>query len=190
MNTPGHVAVNFILLGRKGKKQWSLPIVMGALMPDIPIYLFYFYQKLIIGLSERTIWSDIYFRPSWQNLFDAFHSFPITLTCCILTFLSGRTVWSVFFFSMFLHSLCDLPLHSDDAHRHFFPLSDYRLFSPFSYWDPHYYGRLISTAEFLLVLCFSLIIWYRDSTKWHKAVPVFVISFYLFGYVVASFLWK
>lgn len=190
MNTPAHVAVNFVILAKKGKPRWSLPIVMGSLMPDIPIYLFYFYQKLIAGMSERIIWSDVYFRPSWQNLFDSFHSFPILLISAILSYRFGRTGLALFFSSMFLHSLGDFPLHNNDAHRHFFPVSDYRFFSPLSYWDSRHYGGLVSIVESLLVLCLSVIIWRRDNTRWHRAVPAFVILFYLLGYGVALVLWS
>ena len=167
-----------------------LPVVLGALIPDIPIYLFYFYQKIYLGVSERLIWSDIYFRPSWQNFFDTFHSFPIALAGGIFAYKFGRIRWVLFFVSMFLHSLCDLPLHNDDAHRHFFPITDYRYFSPVSYWDPIHFGGLVSIIEPLLMLCLSVIIWRRDNTRWHKLVPVFVILFYLLGYVVALLLWS
>ena len=53
---------------------------------------------------------------------------------------------------MVLHSLLDLPVHNDDAHRHFFPLSNYRFISPISYWDPNHYGGIVSVVELLLVL--------------------------------------
>jgi hypothetical protein len=165
MNTPSHVAVNFLVLAKKGKPQWSLPIVMGSLMPDIPIYLFYFYQKIIAGMSERTIWVELYFRPSWQNFFDPFHSFPVLLLAATLSY-------------------------NDDAHRHFFPISDYRFLSPLSYWDSRHYGGLVSIIESLFVLCFSAIIWFRGNTRWHKVVPVLVLFFSFFGYFVAMFLWS
>ena len=190
MNTPSHIAVNFLLLAKKGKPQWSLPIVMGSLMPDIPIYLFYFYQKIIAGMSERTIWVELYFRPSWQNFFDPFHSFPVLLLAATLSYKFGRTGFTFFFLSMSLHSLCDLPLHNDDAHRHFFPISDYRFLSPLSYWDSRHYGGLVSIIESLFVLCFSAIIWFRGNTRWHKVVPVLVLFFSFFGYFVAMFLWS
>lgn len=190
MNTPAHVAVNFVILCKKGKPQWSLPVVLGSLTPDIPIFLFYFFQKFYLGISERLIWTDVYFRASWQNLFDTFHSFPIILSCVFIAYMLGKTRWALFFISMFLHSLCDLPLHNDDAHRHFFPFTDYRYFSPVSYWDPRHFGSLTSLMESLLVICFSIMIWRRDDTRWHKAVPAFIILFYFTGYVAAFLLWS
>ncbi len=46
----------------------------------------------------------------------------------------------------------DLPVHHDDGHRHFFPLSDWRFASPVSYWDPEHYGRIVGTAEAVFVV--------------------------------------
>ena len=39
----------------------------------------------------------------------------------------------------------------DDAHRHFYPLSDYRFISLVSYWDPRHYGTVAMPAELLTV---------------------------------------
>jgi hypothetical protein len=55
------------------------------------------------------------------------------------------------FASMVLHSLGDLPIHHDDAHRHFFPFSEYCFISPISYWDPRYHGTIVSLVEILMV---------------------------------------
>jgi len=44
-----------------------------------------------------------------------------------------------------------LPVHHDDGHRHFFPLSDWRFESPVSYWDPAHYGHIFLWIELLLV---------------------------------------
>lgn len=158
-------------------------------MPDVPIFLFYFCQKNIIGISERIIWSDIYFRSSWQNLFNTFHSIPITLFCAILAYRFEKTRWTFFFISMSFHSLFDLPLHNDDAHRHFFPITDYRFFSPLSYWDSRHYGSIISSAEFLLVLGLSTIIWRRNNRRWEKVLVGFICFSYLFGYGYAFLVW-
>lgn len=50
------------------------------------------------------------------------------------------------------HSLLDIPVHNDDAHRHFFPLTDYKFISPLSYWDVNHHARIVAGAEMLLVL--------------------------------------
>jgi len=48
----------------------------------------------------------------------------------------ARPTWMALTASMFLHCLADFPLHTEDAHRHFWPFSDFRLDIGISYWNP------------------------------------------------------
>jgi hypothetical protein len=57
---------------------------------------------------------------------------------------------------LLLHVFGDLPLHHDDAHRHFFPFLDWRFRSPVSYWDPAHRGAWASLVEFTVVLAAAL----------------------------------
>lgn len=52
--------------------------------------------------------------------------------------------------SLLLHACADFPLHHDDAHRRFFPFSDYRFSSPVSYWDPRHHGAWGASVELAL----------------------------------------
>ncbi|WP_419857635.1 hypothetical protein [Candidatus Palauibacter irciniicola] len=78
------------------------------------------------------------------------------------------TAWALFVASMILHALGDLPLHREDAHRHFFPFSDWRFTSPVSYWDPDHYGGYAAIGEVLLVLAVSVFLFraYRGRGRW------------------------
>ena len=83
--------------------------------------------------------------------------------------LPGRLgAWALFVASMILHALGDLPLHREDAHRHFFPFSDWRFTSPVSYWDPDHYGGYAAIGEVLLVLAVSFFLFraYRGRGRW------------------------
>jgi hypothetical protein len=123
MNTSAHAVINLVILGRKGRFDGILPILAGAVLPDLPAFLFYVYEKVILNVPENVIWTHDYFRADWQAVFDLLHSFPILGVCFVLSALSRSTLLSLLFGSMFLHALEDFPLHHDDAHRHFFPLS-------------------------------------------------------------------
>jgi len=70
----------------------------------------------------------------------------------LLAWRARMQVMMVFFASMLMHSLFDFPLHHNDAHRHFWPLSDFRFASPVSYWDPAYYGQWMAPLELIVVL--------------------------------------
>ena len=156
MNTPAHAVLNLLVLGRRHRRELFWPIALGAILPDLPMVFFYGYEKGFLGTAERTIWSQSYFDWGWQAFFDVFNSLPLLVLAAALCW---RMKWpraSIFFASMVLHSLCDLALHHDDAHRHFFPLSDWRFASPVSYWDPRYHGGIVSVLEVALVMAGSI----------------------------------
>jgi len=93
----------------------------------------------------------LYHDCGWQAFFDVFNSLPLIALCMIVTWRLSALHWTAFLAGMGLHVLFDLPLHHEDAHRHFFPLSDWRFFSPISYADPAHYGDIVSACEILAV---------------------------------------
>ncbi len=146
---------------------YLMPAVVGALLPDAPMFVFYAVEKLAIGSSEKEIWSTRYFLDAWQDFFDLFNSLPIVLACLWICWRSGRVGWSILFASMLLHIVADLPLHHDDGHRHFWPLSEWRFESPVSYWDPKHHGIYAAGVELaLFVGC------YIHSIVKHKRLAV------------------
>ena len=188
MTTPAHAALSLIVLGRSERN--ALPVALGAVAPDLPMLVFYLWERLARGVSEGRIWSERYFDPGWQVVFDIPSSIPLlVLALGILLVLIGRrstagrippagvaaapgparlTAWALFVASMILHALGDLPLHREDAHRHFFPFSDWRFTSPVSYWDPDHYGGYAAVGEVLLVLAVSVFLFraYRGRGRW------------------------
>jgi len=151
MNTPAHAIINLLLAGKERRASHPLAIICGALLPDAPMLLFYIWEK-IQGVPEHIIWSDLYYHPGWQGLFNTLHSFPLLTLACYVAWQTRMRTAAVFFGSMFCHSLFDFPVHHSDAHQHFFPLSDYRFISPISYWDPAYYGLWIGSMELIVVV--------------------------------------
>ncbi len=97
------------------------------------MFAFYAYQKLL-RTPDSDIWGRVYFDSAWQAFFDVFNSIPLIALCLLVTWRLAAIRWTVLFAAMGLHVVFDLPLHQDDAHRHFFPLSDWRFVSPVSYW--------------------------------------------------------
>ncbi|MGB5972116.1 MAG: hypothetical protein WBG38_02300, partial [Nodosilinea sp.] len=72
--------------------------------------------------------------------------------------------------SMVLHHLADLPLHHDDAHQHFWPLSSVRFISPVSYWDADHFGQIGATVELVLVLAATAYLLPRLDSTVSKAI--------------------
>ncbi|MYA32179.1 MAG: hypothetical protein F4164_03310 [Gemmatimonadales bacterium] len=188
MTTPAHAALSLIVLGRSERN--ALPVALGAVAPDLPMLVFYFWERLARGVSEGRVWSERYFDPGWQVVFDIPSSIPLLgIALCILLALIGRrstaghipsagvaaaprraklTAATLFIASMIIHALGDLPLHREDAHRHFFPFSDWRFTSPVSYWDPEHYGGYSAVGEVILVLAVSVFLFraYRGRGRW------------------------
>ena len=140
MDTPTHVVVNLLLVGPRVRRTYATPVALGALAPDVPMFLFYAAERLR-GATEEQIWTGRYFDAGWQLFFDVFNSLPIIAVAALVAWRLGWPAWLAFFVSMGLHGVCDLLVHHDDAHRHFLPFSDWRFASPVSYWDPAHHGR-------------------------------------------------
>ena len=167
MNTPSHAIVNCALLGRlRGVRAgWILAF---SVLPDLPILLFYLQEKLLARAPEAQIWNHDYFISAWQPVIDALHSFPLIALALVL--LWRWPTLRAAAAAMLLHSLGDFPLHHDDAHRHFFPFSDWRFRSPLSYWDPAHHGLLGATVEIALVLAALAVLARRSGLNAEKTV--------------------
>ena len=164
MNTLAHAVVNAGLLGRKAQPQWVAVIMLGAILPDLTMMIFYAIAKLQ-GIPEQTIWQDLYNDPAWQLWFDIPNSIPLLGLTALTFWKLQRPGWALLFVSMLLHSLTDLPLHHHDAHRHFWPLTDWRFNSPVSYWDPKFYGDWFSAFEIFAVASGAVYLWRKFDHK-------------------------
>ena len=164
MNTPAHVVFSLGILGWRNASGYAIAIALGALLPDLPMILFYGIQKLQ-GVPERIIWNLNYFLPVWQNWFDITNSIPLFILGTVILFFMGKKHWSLFFASATIHCILDFFVHRDDSHRHFFPFSDYRFISPVSYWDPAYYGNIVSLVEIFLFVIMAVMLWIVEKNK-------------------------
>ncbi|MFQ5719233.1 MAG: hypothetical protein ACE5IK_06765 [Acidobacteriota bacterium] len=179
MNTPAHAIVNLALLGRRRASRLQAAVLAGAVLPDLPMIVFYLHEKIVVGTSETAIWGQIYWQQGWQDLFDTFHSLPLVALGMLAAWRMRARTWFFLLASMALHSLGDLPLHHDDAHRHFFPFSNWRFASPISYWDPRHHGRIMAPVEFLGVLACCVILLRTDGPRTGKIAAGLVGSVYL-----------
>ena len=177
MNTPAHVVLNSLVLGRGRWSAYCLPITAGALAPDMPILGFYLYERALRGVPERVILSHAYFAPRLQMLFDVSHALPLILLAALVAWSVSAQPWLAFFASMALHSAADFPLHNEDAHAHFVPLSSWRFRSPVSYWDAHRHGTVFLAAEVLLVIGGSLALLRRTPPAWRVVGRLILVAY-------------
>lgn len=183
MNTPSHAIINLFLLGKQSLPQANLFIVLGAILPDIPIFLFYGWAKLIARQSEKQIWSETYYKPFCQNFVALFHSLPLALAGWLIADYFQWQNLEILLISLVLHSLGDLPVHNDDAHRHFFPLSNYRFISPISYWDRKHYGAIVSLVELSLVLLATIPVFQLLHSGIGKILLICIDVIYLYFFL-------
>ena len=140
--------------------------------------------------AESEIWSELYFLPAWQNFFDTFNSLPLIVVLLALGIYFKKQLISVLALSMALHVLLDLPFHHDDAHRHFFPFSDWRFFSPVSYWDPKYHGDIMHIVQILIVIIGLVVLWLRHPGRLEKVTLAFLGVGYLLFQVFVAAVWS
>ncbi|MEN8161671.1 MAG: zinc dependent phospholipase C family protein [Myxococcota bacterium] len=186
MNTPAHVALNALLLGRgRFEAHWGA-ITAGSLLPDLPMVGFYLLERVGRGTPEQAIWGQLYFDPGWQSFFDAFNSLPLIAVAGLFAWRAGATGALAFLLGMGLHCLADLPLHREDAHAHFWPLTSWRFLSPVSYWDPAHGGLAFLGAELALLVAAPFVL-RRRSHAWGRVGWItLAVSLVFVGFAVLT----
>ena len=186
MHTPAHVVLNLVALGRADRTRYLLPVLLGALIPDAPMFVFYVVERFVLDTPTPTLWRETYFEPGWQAFIDLFNSVPIILVGLFAAWRLRSRFAMLLCLSMLLHVALDLPLHHDDAHRHFYPFSNWRFESPVSYWDPRHFGRILSGVEAALALGCCWILFLRHRHAWPRiavgSVAILQIVEFGFGY--------
>ena len=186
MNTPGHAVINLLFLGKRERGSLFAPVVFGAVLPDLPMFVFYAYEKSWLKTPERAIWAESYHDLGWQAFFDVFNSLPLLANGVLVARRLAHPHATVLFLSMMLHAVCDLALHREDAHRHFFPFSDWRFQSPVSYWDPRYYGGIVTTIEMVVVVVGVVVLFKQYSGRGPRVFLGLILGCYTFyiGYAL------
>ena len=189
MHTQSHAILNTALLSRRYKPFLHSYAFVGAVLPDIPIFIFFAVETFILNTSQREIWSSRYFMEAWQNFFDIFNAIPLILIVLgIGYYLLQSERMTVFAWSMLIHCLFDFFTHNDDGHHHFFPLSDYLFESPISYWDRDHHAGIVEPIEQLVMLAASIYLFPRLKmrlARWSLVIlNVLFLASYLLRYIL------
>jgi len=191
---------------------WGL--IFGALLPDLSLFIMFGYAQ-ILGLPHSVIWGEMYYSAFWQSLGAISNSIPIYLLAAIISWLimknttlsnpaistahenftNHRTINPKALFLILIcvialaalaHAATDLPLHHDDGHPHFWPITHWIYSSPVSYWDNRHYANYWAPVEIAMGLLFIVVLWRRYSPLWSKLLLVlaalgYVLPYYLFA---------
>ena len=178
MNTPTHVLFNAAILARPGARRRNTAVLAGTILPDLAIYVLWAYGTLT-GIAEATIWSDYYFSSHWQFAVKLGNSVPLYAAMFIAGLLLRQQLLWLFGAAALLHIGLDFPVHADDAHAHFWPLSDWRFHSTLSYWDSEHYGNTVRIVEFVLACGLAGVLWQRFEGRYTRALLIMALGLYL-----------
>lgn len=167
MNTPTHLLVN-ATLQRRLPHIPQTPFLLGSVLPDLPLFFlwigWYVAIRYLQGDPTLTLMDDrlhqlFFTNPVWIVGHNVLHAPLILLTVMMLLWrrraMAGTWAWRSFWFAAgcLVHTALDIPSHATDGPLLLFPLEwSIRFQSPISYWDPHYYGRLVSIVEVVVDL--------------------------------------
>jgi hypothetical protein len=152
------------LLGSPLDPATTAAAAAGGLAPDLPLILRVVWAQQIERHKVHEIFGRLYFSRAWQAFLAPWHSVFLWGGILILAALAQSSVLAAFSLSGLIHSGVDFFLHVDDAHLHFWPVSDWRFRSPVSYWDSSHYGRVVRPIELALALACAvwLVLQYRS----------------------------
>lgn len=187
MITSTHILLAMASLTKRDDKKRNAIVFFGSLLPDLAVFLWYPYQKLVNGVADREIWRELYFEPPMQNLIAWFNSIPIFVALAVIGYIARAKRWGtlllVFSLAALIHISTDMPVHAEDAYRHLWPLSDWRFHSPFSYWDHNHHAGWVNKIDIALAVGSAAVLWQRFPTRWVKITLSITLAFY--AYVLA-----
>ncbi|MEM9336454.1 MAG: metal-dependent hydrolase [Patescibacteria group bacterium] len=197
MITPSHLVYNWAIAKASEKipnPSRTKAFVVGALLPDLPTYGFFFIQGLILGTSQQQLWNDLYFDSVWTPFITLSHSLVLWPALIGIGYALQQQWLYWLASSAFIHSAFDFFVHADDAYRHFWPFSNWKFESPISYWDPQFYGQyfgILDTVVALLVIAWLYRLyqqrWIRYSLISLAFVYLLAITTPLFYFIFTSF---
>ncbi|HHG89052.1 MAG TPA: hypothetical protein ENJ90_01055 [Devosia sp.] len=161
MLTSSHILVGAVVASRPVMRWWQILLAWaGGFAPDASIFAMVVYSRLFNGPGVD-LWSNydgLYWQEPWQTYSAISSSFPLWSLVMVAGFALLRyserfkslgLAVLIFTAGYFLHITADFFTHADDAYAQFWPFSDWRFYSPVSYWQPQYYGRIFGIVEMI-----------------------------------------
>ena len=155
MITPSHIIYSWATAKyteTEINKKRVFAIITGGFLPDIPTYLFFFTHTFLLDTAQQTMWRTLYFDSAWTPFITLSHSLLLWPALLLAAKLLKQKILFWVSASAFAHSTLDFLVHNDDAYRHFWPLSDWKFYSPVSYYDPEHFGTLFGLVDFAVVI--------------------------------------
>lgn len=159
MNTPAHLLTGAALFGRKGGTGRLWAATFGSLLPDLSLYLLVFWALGIAQISPEVVFDELYFSPSWQQVFAIDNSIPLW-SILFAVALRYKSDWAIALCSAALvHIGLDFLMHAGDGRPNFWPFSDWVFHSPISYWDSRHHADWVSPVTLLASGIAFVVLW-------------------------------
>ncbi len=188
MNSPTHSLIALAVLSKKDDTKRNWWVFAGSLIPDAFIYVCWVWLTFAKGESQARIWDDIYFDAPMQLTASLFNSIPIYFGLAAIGFWQRTKIWGklllVFALAALIHIAFDFPVHGHDAYAHFWPFTDWKFHSPFSYWEVDHHARWVSLIEAVIGLTAIYILWQRFPRVWVRGLLGGLVMLYLIGQVM------
>ena len=188
MQTQSHAIINAALgtaLEKRGIRPGYWALVLGSLMPDLPLTVLtfiYLARNNLFGQPPDVMFGPaydaLYFTdPVWITSHSLMHSPPMIALWLALGWVLGFRYnhrWGQFLFwfavGNALHTALDIPTHHNDGPLLLYPFNwTLRFNSPISYWHPDYYGRQFAVFETILNIILTIYFIVRGVRLWQVA---------------------
>ena len=160
--------------------------LFGGFAPDLSLYAMTGVATLVLGIPAERVFRELYYSPTWQQVFAVDNSFVLWGLGCALALWARSRVLTVFCAAALLHIALDFPFHNHDARPHFWPLTDWVFISPLSYWDPRHFGGVVGWIEWLACAVCLVVLWRR----FHGVVARCLIGLGAALQLVPMILWR
>lgn len=171
------------LLARKDQPQRNRAVFIGSIIPDAFIYVCWLWLTIIEKQPQQKIWNEIYFDAPMQLTASIFNSIPLYITLALVAYFFVKSKWKTlvlcFALAALIHIAFDFPVHNHDAYAHFWPFSNWKFFSPFSYYERDHHAGWVSLIEALIALTSIAILWRRFPKTWIKIVLAILALLYV-----------
>lgn len=188
MNTQTHLLVAAAIFAKPDKPKRNTALIIGALLPDFAIFGL-FGWAVLTGVPQEVLWREIYFSEPMLTLTAIGNSAPLYAAIALAAWAYARwrtgrplpalPTLTVLGLAALTHLAGDFPVHVDDAHPHFWPLTDWRFRSPVSYWDNAHHGRAFGAFEAALGITLAAILFFRFKALWVRALLALCVLAYL-----------
>ena len=179
MNTPTHILVGMAAFSKPGEIKRNSAIFAAALIPDLSIFILYFWGKFIMQVGDHQIWRELYWQEPWQTYGAISNSIPLYALLLAIGLWQKWSILTIIALTALLHLALDLPFHATDAHKHFWPITDWRFHSPLSYWDVNHHGDWVARIEIIFGFLLTALLFIRFKSFWVRSALALALLSYI-----------